>query len=344
VNAEFFCLNSHLDAAGSLVRYLRQWVDPTVALRVLNFDTEWPTRDEIGRRYTELLHASVKPERQLGIEAVTRLELFSNRVYVRLYWPMRVEGYYWYPGMSEPAFGPYVTEFEQQFHGGGRGLEQFLPALAVRDRMVLVPLGQNAILEGAGASEPAPLPLQRGVIETDFTSAAATEQAFKIVGKELRKELRNELSAYQSFQQSDRLDLDAVSAFLGVSPDLLRHALREESQAQELILRRLRCVVEPPTIVQDVQTRVSLVIDNPSSVDLGELLVHLRGPTTGIEISPEWVPVLLSPESRSSTDFSIVASRVGEFVLEVLFVDAEADEQRDLLPAQQVWITSVSRT
>jgi hypothetical protein len=254
---------------------------------------------------------------------------------------MLVQGYYWSPDVDDPVLGTYWTTFEQQFHGGGRGLERFLPALAIRDRMVLVPQGQNETLEAIGSNEPPPPPLQRGVLEVDFEDPAAMEQAFETVGRALRAELREELSAYQSFQLSDRLDLDAASAHLGVPSDLLRHALREQTQARELILKQVRCSLQPATIVKDVQTRVALSIDNPSAVDLGELRVQLRGPTSGLEISPERVPIQLPAESSARADFSVAATREGEFVLEALFLDAVVDEARVLLPVQQLWITSV---
>ena len=134
-----------------------------------------------------------------------------------------------------------------------------------------------------------------------------------------------------------------MSAHLGVSPSLLRHALREQSDAKELIYNQLRCTVEPTTIVKDVQTRLSLQIDNPSEVDLGQLRVQVRGPSNGMEVNPDRVRLQLAAKARVRADFSVAATREGEFVLEVLFLDADVDAPRDMLPMQQLWITSVAR-
>lgn len=340
MDAEFFCLSSQMDSVGQLVRYLGRFVDPTIALHVMNADaSDWNERAQLGRRYTELLHGSIPPERELGIEMNTSLELFGSRVYLRIFWPMLVEGYYWYPGADELVKGLYRTFYNRYFDGRD-GLSLFLPALAIRDRMVLVPSGQNETLESMGPNEPAPPPLQRGVIEVDFQNPKELERAFATIGKELRRELRQELQAYQSFQLSDQVDFDAVSAHLGVPPSLLRHAIREEHKARELIYNQLRCTAEPAAVVKNVQTRVSLRIDNPSDVDLGQLRVQLRGPSSGIEINPERVNIRLPAQASVRADFSVASTRVGEFALEVLFLDAEVNAPLDLLPVQQLWITS----
>jgi hypothetical protein len=341
MDAEFYCRNVHLSAAGELVRSLTKLVDPTIALKVMNLDTASSVdRMEAGRRYTKLLHASIPPERELGIEAVTGLELFGSRVYIRIYWPMLVEGDYSYPGENRVVRRLYWTTYERNFHKG-MGLEQFLPALALRERMVLVPKGQNATLAGMGPNEPPRPPLQRGVLEVDFDDPAEMEQAFLVVGKELRRELRHELLAYQSFQQSDRPDIDTASAYLGVSPSLLTRALREESDSRERIYKQLRCKLEPTTIVKDRQTRMTLWIDNPSGIDLGELRVQVRGPRSGLEVNPERANIHLPAEASSRTDFSLAATREGDFVLEVLFLDLDAEVPREMLPVQQLWITSI---
>jgi hypothetical protein len=255
---------------------------------------------------------------------------------------MLVEGYYQNPGTGELVLGIYRTIYEQQFHAYDGALNLFLPALAIRDRMVLVPRGQNERLESMGSNEPPRAPLQRAVIEVDFEDPLELEQAFVTIGKELRRELRRELLAYQSFHLSDESDLATVSAHLGVTPSLLRHALHEESDARELIYKQLRCTLESSTIVKDVQTRLSLRINNPSAVDLGELRVQVRGPSSGLEVSPPRVSVRLPAEASVCADFSVAATREGEFVLEVLFLDIDADVPRDMLPVQQLWITSVA--
>jgi hypothetical protein len=46
---------------------------------------------------------------------------------------------------------------------------------------------------------------------------------------------------------------------------------------------------------------------------------------------------------KKRADFSVAATREGEFVLKVLFLDADVDAPRDMLPMQQLWITSVAR-
>jgi hypothetical protein len=342
MDAEFFCLNAHVEVAGQLVRNLTRYVDPSIALKVQNIDTGYPDRSEIGQRYTKLLHASIPPERELDIQAVTGIELFGFRIYLRIYWPMLVEGYYSYPGVSELVSGPHWISYERQFHGGGRGLERFLPALAIRDRMVLVPKGQNETLDAMGAKVPVPPPLERAVIEVDFNDPAELERAFVTIGTELRRELRHELLAYQSYHLSDESEFDTVSALLGVPPSLLRHALREESDARELIYRQLRCILDPATVVKDVQTRLSLRIDNPSDIDLGRLRVQVRGPSSGLEVNPQRADVELTAGGSAHVDYSVAATRVGEFVIEVLFLDADVDTPREMLPVQQLWITSVA--
>lgn len=341
MDAEFFCLDVHQDAVGQLVHYLTTRVDPTIALKVRNADAGTrEERAELGQRYTKLLHASIPPERELNIEANSTIELFGNRIYLRVYWPILTAGYYWYPGVAAMVNGIYWTTYERQFHARGRGLEQFLPALAIRDRMVLVPRGQNETLESMGSNNPDLPPLQRGVIEVDFADADDLDHAFVTVGEELRRELRREMLAYQSFQPPYQADLDTVSAHLGVPPGLLHRAIREESDARELIYRQLRCSIEPMSIVRDVQTRVRLRIDNPSTIDLGRLRVQVRGPADGMHINPERVEVELPAGAVVTADFSVAATREGEFVLEILFLEPDVEARREMLPIHQIWITS----
>jgi hypothetical protein len=342
MDAEFFCFNEHVEAAGQLVRYVTEFVDPTIALKVQNVET--PDRTEryaLGRRYAQLLFASIPPEREIGIEANTTLELFGNRIYLRMYWPILVEGYYHYQGLDDRVRGLYWTTREARFFPYDHGLRSFLPAIAVRDQMVLVPRGQNDILEEMGSNAPNQPPLQRGVIEVDFADEQEVEQAFVTIGQQLRRELRRELLAYHSFDLGQRSDLDTVSAHLGVPPSLLRHALREESDSRELIYRQLRCALVPTSIVMQRQTRVRLQVENPSALELGRLRVQLRGPTAGLQIYPERVEIELPSASTASADFSIVATREGEFALEVLFLEATQDLPREMLPLQQLWLTSV---
>ncbi len=343
MEAEFFCLNEHLEAAGSLVRHLTRHVDPTIALKVVNVDRGDPddgrARLEAGRRYARLLHASVPPERELRIEANTEIELFGFRIYLRLYWPMLVQGYY-LSSYGDWVHGTYRVEYYRQFHGGGRGLERFVPALAFRDRMVLVPRGQNETLAEMGTNEKALPLLERGVIEVDFADRDDVERAFVEIGKGLRRELRHELLAYQGFHPTQEGDLDTVAAHLAVPPALLRHAIREETDAKELIFRQLRCELEPDALIRDVQTRVALWVENPSDVDLGRLRVQVRGPASGLEVHPERAEIRLGPGARIRTDFSLAATRVGDFAVEVMFLDADVDVPRDMLPTRQLWLTA----
>lgn len=341
MDAEFFCLPEDMEVVGQLVRDLGRLVDPTIGLQVQNAEAEnHRERYRTGSRYIQLLHGSIPPERQLGIEINTSIALFGSRIYLRVYWPMLVQGYYWGPlGLSEGLYRTIDYRHFDRMHGLGL----FLPALAIRGRMVLVPKGQNKELETMGPNEPPPPPpLERGVIEVDFRNPAEVEQAFIRIGEELRRELRQELAAYQSFHLSDEVDFDAVSAHLGVPPSLLRHAIREESGARELIYHQLRCTAEPAWVITDVQTRMSLRIHNPSKIDLGRLRVQVRGPRSGLEINPERVSVELPAGASVRADFSVVATRPGEFAIEVLFLDADADAARDMLPVQQLWITSLA--
>jgi hypothetical protein len=342
MDAEFFCLPEDMDVVGQLVRNLGRFVDPVIALKVMNAGAmDLSEAAQVANRYAGLLHGSIPPEREIDIEVNATLRLFGSRVYLRLWWPMLVEGYYYYPGLSEPVEGPHRTR-DYRYFDQLHGLGLFLPALAIRDRMVLVPKGQNEALESTGTNDPAPPPLQRGVIEVDFRNPAEVEQAFVTIGSELRRELRQELLAYQSFRLADEADFDVASAHLGVPPSLLQHAIREESVARELIYNQLRCTAEPATVVKGVQTRVSLRIDNPSEIDLGQLRVQVRGAMSGMEINPQRVSIRLPAQSSVRADFSMVVKRPGDFVLEVLFLDPVAEAARDMLPMQQLWITSVA--
>lgn len=168
---EVFCGADRQRQAAGIHDLFRQELDPAVSRRV--HDVDAATADQIARfavRYAKLLQAAVPPERDLRLE-LESLGVSEARSHVRAHSPVeaRLRAAYSvagvFPGLRAALF----------------------PAVGVRERMVLVPLGQHARIEPAAEGE------GRDVVEVDFDDEDALRAAVRTVSGRLRAELRHEL-------------------------------------------------------------------------------------------------------------------------------------------------------
>src|SRR3569832_105557 len=129
-----------------------------------------------------LLQAAIPPEQGIALS----LDEFSYsvyRVYIKAYFSMSVS--YW---GSSRSFA-------------GMDLLDFFPAVAVQDRMVLVPLGLRRKLARSDEEFPAfPAPQAGGGLELDFKDENALRTAVRTVSERLNADFLKDLQKYGSFQ------------------------------------------------------------------------------------------------------------------------------------------------
>ena len=125
---------------------------------------------------------------------------------------------------------------------------------------------------------------------------------------------------------------------VGAMPNMLQRVLQEDAVARNLVYHQLRCTIEPADLVQNVQTRVTLQVENPSEANLGQVLLHVRGPRTGLEINPDRVDLTLNSHTVLTVDLSMAALREGDFAVEVLILQQNTEVPSSSLPVHHLWI------
>jgi hypothetical protein len=168
VIVEVFCGADRWSRAAAIHDLFRQELGPAVSLVV--HDVDEATADQgfrLAERYAKLLQAAVPPERDLGLE-LEALGARGARSHVRAHGPVEAR--------LRAAYS--VADVFPRLRAA------LFPAVGVRERMVLVPLGQHARLEPAAEG--------RDVVEVDFDDEEALGAAVRTVGRRLRAELRRE--------------------------------------------------------------------------------------------------------------------------------------------------------
>jgi hypothetical protein len=313
VEAEIFCLNRDLVAADMLRELLTTQIDESITLTVHNIEegTAWE-REPMALRYTQLLQATIPPGQGIGV-SVTAMDWFMNRVYMRIYWPMHVAGQWKEVAGTEVFFEPYMVHRSIHCQASPRhGSELFFPALALRNRMVLVPAGQDILLAQAGltaADLPRGLPI-RDVLEVNFGDRDAVENAVTTLSQRLVAEIRREVTGYMTVHPGATIDVAALSAELGVAPALFARSMEQEASVYET----LSFALADRRFIQGRWTKTGLLVRNRSASHIPQVRVRIEGPA---EVVPPELLVEVPPNSEVVHDVSIRAADPGEFPLSI---------------------------
>jgi hypothetical protein len=341
MEAEFFYVDTPSIAPGRLLTMLNAYVDPSVALRTHNVNAkDSRERTAIGARYEQLLQASIPPWHNVAIEVITRLDMFGGRIYIRVYWPTLIQEYWQYEGVV-PVYGGYSMYKDASFFVSGHGLSPFFPAVAVRDRMVIVPKGQNAILKGGLKDQDMLARLRPNVAEVDLSDEAKLEEAIAAVGQGIRTELRNELQAYGSFRKSGEWELAEAATHLGVTLGFLQRALQQEAPKATRIYEQLSCEFDRTEVTAGRWNKVMLTIRNESDIELAELTAQVIGP---VEVLPARIPAAVKARSSTQVPVSVKPSDLGAFPLEIAFLLPGDQVLAEWLPHHHIWLESIAST
>ncbi|AVH60476.1 MULTISPECIES: hypothetical protein [Streptomyces] len=338
MEAEFFGYNPEEWVSARLLELVARHIDPTIALQINDANTvNHRRRTEIGNRYAKLLYASIPPDLGVSIEVHTDLDIMNSRVYVRIYWPM-IQWRNWQPFGGGQGYGSQIYGYQEvNFFADGKGLQYFLPALAIRNRMVLVPAGQNSVFEATDEEDEVG-PLQRDVIEVDFSDDAALEAAVIETGRMLRRELRREVAAYASFQQPGSWTYLDAAAHLEVPVGFVKRALQEEGEATEKAYRLLRCDIDQERIRHGRWTKIRLQVRNDSDLDFPDVTVTVSGP---VQVLPAMISATLPAQETTIVELALNPADIGEFPIEIAFVLPEDQILAEWLPIHHVWLESL---
>src|SRR4051794_6825737 len=306
MEVELYCLTRDVDRAAYVENLLRRAVDESLVLAVrdLQYGSTFE-RDPIAVRYAQLLQATIPPEKGLYL-SVSTMDFYRDRIYLGIYWPIYVRGYWseiagtsvFFEGYSlsrrvtcYPTFGAEGAVPER------RGLELFFPALAVRGRMVLVPKGQAELLDQIGLP-PMGLSqdLPRDVVEVDFYDDAELREAAERVGHSLLAEVAHDLQSHVRQFPSETLDVAEVAAKLEVTPAILQHVIAEDIVP---LYGQITCELEEDEFALGRWTKTRLRVHNASESALEQVLVTVSGP---VEVRPSSVRVDVPPRAEASAE------------------------------------------
>ena len=310
MRAELYYLASQEQAVGPLAARLRQHgyavERQPIALSVGGSDAV-----HLAERYVKLLQAALPPERGLRV-GVVRQDFMSYSFYFRVYSLLRA---------GESSFQ--------------RRLVDFFPALAVGERMVLVPLGLQQLLAVDGEGVPVFAPFgQGGVLEVRFGDGEAVEVALEQVDRTVRADLLREVEAYASYQGNRALDLDQASQDLRIDPGFLQQTLAAGA-AERGGYAGLACELSGTELPLGRFSRVSLLVTNASDRELARLTVSIAGP---VRVLPSRIEVSLPPRGRQEVAVALMPEEAGDFPLEVSFALPQDRALAGWLPVHHLWL------
>jgi hypothetical protein len=271
---------------------------------------------ELGRQYVKLLQASIRPDKGFTLD-ITVLEHSGYRFYIYVYY----------------AFAYHANKKFQESH-----LRVFFPAVAVRNRMALVPAGLGKELErdwNEQLTSPFKPLAMGGAAEVSFGDPAAVKEAVAQVAQTTRDDLLQEIRAYASHHNPADIDQSTIARDLKIDVGYLQH-LFATGGIEHAFHNQLTCEIAPKKIAFDRWTKVILSVRNDSDVSLSNLQAKISGP---VEILPTRIRINVPARSTASVPISLSPIRRGEFPLEIVLALPDEEAFSSWLPAQPpLWL------
>jgi hypothetical protein len=154
-------------------------------------------------------------------------------------------------------------------------LDAIFPAVAINDRMVMVPSGFHDAFDGSSALPffLRPLDLQ-GVVLVDFAQAAFLRQDMQQIGRHIEREIVQLCARHAQAKKIQRPDFDQLSELLKV--DLAYLEKHQEKIMGSLI--RLTPVVRSDPVALGSKSRVVIEISEGTGNSLKRVRVQVKGP------------------------------------------------------------------
>ena len=215
-------------------------------------------------------------------------------------------GYYWDDSLVKKHFLRLSDELKTGV----------FPAVAIMDRMVMVPLGIHRAIDAPTDFSYLFRPLDlHGVLLVDFEDGEAIRRAILRVGARIRAEIVSLGLRQMSLQRALAPDLEDLGQLLDVDLDFLQDLKQE-------ILRPLphlmpRVISEPVRLLRE--SRVTVEIRNESDYTLGAVRVQIRAPRRVMEAPlVRHLDFSLEGAANQSIEFEVVPQTIPFCPLEVL--------------------------
>ncbi len=271
---------------------------------------------ELGRQYVKLLQASIRPDKGFTLD-ITVLEHSGYRFYIYIYY----------------AFAYHANKKFQESH-----LRVFFPAVAVRNRMALVPAGLGKELErdwNEQLTSPFKPLAMGGAAEVSFGDPSAVKEAVAQVAQTTRADLLQEIRAYASHHNAADIDPPTIARDLKIDVGYLQH-LFATGGIEHAFHSQLACELAPTKVGFDRWTKMTLSVRNDSDVSLSQLEAKISGP---VQIRPARVRLDVPARSTASVQFSLKPTDRGDLLLEVVLALPDEQAFSSWLPAQPpLWL------
>jgi len=320
MNAELFYLESQANLVTPLKDLLREHIHAGIRVDPLMIVTQSYMRgaSDIGWRYVKLLQAAIPPETRLNL-TVKDLETFGYRFYFEVYYTL--------------FSSAYQSEGRKLFRD--EGLAIFFPAVAIRERMILVPLGLSQRISGVEKEASLFKPFEMGgVIEVDFSDLGSLDRATSQVGKKMRQDLIKELRAYATYQNINEFNLAKIAQDFNLDLGYIQYTITTEA-AQALFYQRLSCHFDREVLPINRWSKVMMMVTNDSENALANLEAHVSGP---VKIRPSRIQLNLPAHSTTQIPIAIMPEEAGDFPLEIAFSLPEDKLFAEWLPTHHLWI------
>lgn len=319
MKAEIFYLEDQWEVVQEISQLLREKIYP--GLKVVSYQiddiNENNNLDEIAARYQKLIRASIKPEtrpeKRVELTTEIRRHYGGGYLYIRIY-------YFW----------NYTTFL------GGDQLVAFLPAVAVHDRLFIVPKDIDKILRSEGEEVEFLKPLAaEGAIRLDYHDRASIPSVVAEVSRNLCDEFRYNLRASASLMPDHDFSIPELSAGLGVDPGFLQYFLKSEVSSISFY-KQLVCDARPKEIPFGRWSAVTLNIQNNTNLDFSNLEVDITGP---VEIRPtRRIEVDLPSHDAVEVKISLKPQDRGEFPLEIVLMLPDDRIYHEYLHVHDIWL------
>ncbi len=322
MKAELFVHAGSLDVVPVVRRLIAENIDPDLPVEVYSIDTGRIADNlKVGTRYSQLLQAAIPPELGLSL-GVNWLTWLGERIYLQVYWPVVTVASHTY----DPTVVPF---FPHTF-------SSFFPALAIRDRMVMVPKGEGQMLGSVNGVLRIATALRDEILQVDYQDQVEVRAALRTVARGLSDQLQQELRSWAMFQPPGTLDLQAAASDLDVNVHLFRRILTGQVDAITAPYQRLSCQVDRTRLPFGRWTRVILTVTNESGGPLTGVSVRISGP---VEVLPSRLEVDV-PVGTAEMQLSLKPIDEGEFPIEITLVQADDAPFSDWLPPFNLWLES----
>lgn len=312
MKAEIFCLENDKDTAVMITQSLKRHVYPSIKpnLRMIDTSRQAP---QIAWRYIKLLQASIPPDK--GIElGITELEHFGYQFYIKVF---------------------YAFKYSRTLRGS-KGLHNFFPALAIRDRMVLVPKGLGILLEDeVKILSPFKALEAGGQTEVDFNDRRSLDLIMAQISQKVHTDFLQELQAYTSHTDFQQINFDQIAHDMDVDSEFLEYVLEKAKVNISSLYSQIDCAIQPKKILFGRWTKANLTIINKSKVDIEDIAVKISGP---VKVLPGDIRDTVLAQSHHDIKISIMPEAKGEFPIEIAFILPKDNLLVGSLPMNHVWL------